>query len=85
MLVQNKMNLFENKCCYCAHIHIHTYIHTYIHTHTQCGSIPMVLVQNKVDLIDKAVATSEEVEALAKRLKVKLYRTCVSENLNVDK
>ena len=45
----------------------------------------MVLVQNKVDLIEKAVVTSEEVESLAKKLKVKLYRTCVSENLNVDK
>ncbi|KAJ1473800.1 small rab-related GTPase [Baffinella frigidus] len=45
----------------------------------------MVLVQNKVDLIDKAVASSEEVEELAKRLNLKLYRTCVSENLNVNK
>ena len=26
-----------------------------------------------------------QVESLAKRLKLKLYRTCVSENLNVDK
>lgn len=44
----------------------------------------MVLVQNKVDLIDKAVVTSEEVETLAMKHKLKLYRTCVSENLNVD-
>lgn len=51
----------------------------------QCGSLAMVLVQNKVDLIDKAVVTSEEVEALAKKHKIKLYRTCVSENLNVDR
>jgi len=51
----------------------------------EVGSIAMVLVQNKVDLIDKAVSSNEEVESLAKRLKLKLYRTCVSENLNVDK
>ena len=49
------------------------------------GTIPIVLVQNKVDLIDKAVSSNAEVEAVAKRLKLKLYRTCVSENLNVDK
>lgn len=51
----------------------------------EVGSIAMVLVQNKVDLIDKAVSSNDEVEALAKKLKLKLYRTCVSENLNVDK
>eukprot|EP00288_Rhodomonas_lens_P001949 CAMPEP_0177719288 /NCGR_PEP_ID=MMETSP0484_2-20121128/16025_1 /TAXON_ID=354590 /ORGANISM="Rhodomonas lens, Strain RHODO" /LENGTH=242 /DNA_ID=CAMNT_0019231499 /DNA_START=76 /DNA_END=801 /DNA_ORIENTATION=- len=49
------------------------------------GTIAMALVQNKVDLIDKAVASAQEVEALAKRLKMQLFRTCVAENLNVDK
>jgi ribosome biogenesis GTPase A len=51
----------------------------------EVGELPMVLVQNKVDLIDKAVSSNVEVEELAKKLKLKLYRTCVSENLNVDK
>lgn len=51
----------------------------------EVGELPMVLVQNKVDLIEKAVSSSAEVEELAKRLRLKLYRTCVSENLNVDK
>eukprot|EP00292_Cryptomonas_paramecium_P022977 CAMPEP_0113673774 /NCGR_PEP_ID=MMETSP0038_2-20120614/7040_1 /TAXON_ID=2898 /ORGANISM="Cryptomonas paramecium" /LENGTH=193 /DNA_ID=CAMNT_0000590261 /DNA_START=56 /DNA_END=634 /DNA_ORIENTATION=- /assembly_acc=CAM_ASM_000170 len=51
----------------------------------QVDKIPMVLVQNKVDLIDQASMKNEEVEALAKKLKLKLYRTCVAENLNVDK
>ncbi len=43
----------------------------------------MCLVQNKVDLIDRAVVTPEEVEALARQLGLKLYRTCVKENINV--
>ena len=43
----------------------------------------MALVQNKVDLIDQAVVTPQEVEALARTLKLKLYRTCVKDNLNV--
>eukprot|EP00277_Geminigera_cryophila_P013091 CAMPEP_0179451696 /NCGR_PEP_ID=MMETSP0799-20121207/35773_1 /TAXON_ID=46947 /ORGANISM="Geminigera cryophila, Strain CCMP2564" /LENGTH=281 /DNA_ID=CAMNT_0021247259 /DNA_START=1 /DNA_END=846 /DNA_ORIENTATION=- len=51
----------------------------------EVGEIAMVMVQNKVDLIDKAVSSNDEVEALAKKLKLKLYRTCVSEDLNVDK
>lgn len=51
----------------------------------EVGEIAMVMVQNKVDLIEKAVSSNDEVEALAKKLKLKLYRTCVSENLNVDK
>lgn len=43
----------------------------------------MALVQNKVDLIDQAVVSPQEVEALARSLKLKLYRTCVKDNLNV--
>eukprot|EP00285_Hemiselmis_virescens_P015180 CAMPEP_0173382372 /NCGR_PEP_ID=MMETSP1356-20130122/4883_1 /TAXON_ID=77927 ORGANISM="Hemiselmis virescens, Strain PCC157" /NCGR_SAMPLE_ID=MMETSP1356 /ASSEMBLY_ACC=CAM_ASM_000847 /LENGTH=151 /DNA_ID=CAMNT_0014336679 /DNA_START=15 /DNA_END=467 /DNA_ORIENTATION=- len=39
----------------------------------EVGEVAMVLVQNKVDLIDKAVVTSEEVETLARELKLKLY------------
>ena len=44
-----------------------------------------VLVQNKIDLIDETVVTAEEVEELAKRLKLKkVFRTSVKENFNVD-
>jgi Ras-related protein Rab-23 len=43
----------------------------------------MALVQNKVDLIDQAVVSPQEVEGLARSLKLKLYRTCVKDNLNV--
>jgi len=51
---------------------------------SECGSIVSVLVQNKVDLIDEAKVTSEEVEALAKELDMKLYRTSVKSNLHVS-
>jgi len=50
----------------------------------ECSSIPMVLVQNKVDLIDKAVMTNDEAVALADKIKLKFYRTSVQENYQVD-
>ncbi|XP_045606167.1 ras-related protein Rab-23 [Procambarus clarkii] len=50
----------------------------------ECGSIPMVLVQNKIDLIDQATVKPDEVESLARELRVRLYRTSVKEDLNVD-
>eukprot|EP00043_Microstomoeca_roanoka_P013086 m.127803 g.127803 ORF g.127803 m.127803 type:complete len:228 (-) comp15663_c6_seq1:227-910(-) len=50
----------------------------------EVGRIPMVLIQNKVDLIDQAVMTKEEAEQLAERVKLKFFRTSVQENFNVD-
>lgn len=50
----------------------------------ECGSILMALVQNKIDLIDDSSMTPEEVESLAKKLKLHLFRTSVKENFNVD-
>jgi len=50
----------------------------------ECGSICQVLVQNKIDLLDRAQVTSQEVEDLARRLSIKLYRTCVKDNVLVD-
>eukprot|EP00357_Protocruzia_adherens_P004385 CAMPEP_0114997636 /NCGR_PEP_ID=MMETSP0216-20121206/15014_1 /TAXON_ID=223996 /ORGANISM="Protocruzia adherens, Strain Boccale" /LENGTH=303 /DNA_ID=CAMNT_0002362049 /DNA_START=38 /DNA_END=949 /DNA_ORIENTATION=+ len=49
----------------------------------ECGPIPTILIQNKVDLIDQAVMSSSEVENVARNLNLKLFRTCVKENLNV--
>lgn len=47
----------------------------------ECGtSIASVLVQNKVDLMDEAAMSNDEVEGLARRMQVKLHRTCVKEN-----
>lgn len=51
----------------------------------ECGSgIPCVLVQNKIDLIDEALVQPDEAETLAKKLRVKFYRTSVKEDLNVN-
>lgn len=50
----------------------------------ECGNIVMVLVQNKVDLLDQAVMSKEEVEQVAKKLRLKLYRTCVKDDMNVS-
>ncbi|KAK3873647.1 hypothetical protein Pcinc_021353 [Petrolisthes cinctipes] len=50
----------------------------------ECGSIPMVLVQNKIDLIDQATVKPDEVESLARELRMRLYRTSVKEDLNVE-
>ena len=43
----------------------------------ECGTIPMVLVQNKIDLIDRAVMTTEEADALASKVRLELHRTSV--------
>ncbi|CEM12335.1 unnamed protein product [Vitrella brassicaformis CCMP3155] len=50
----------------------------------ECGPIAMALVQNKVDLLDQAEMSAGEVEGLARKLSLKLYRTCVKDNLNVS-
>lgn len=50
----------------------------------ESGPIPMALVQNKVDLMDQAEVTSQEAEALTRQLKLRFYRTCVKDNLNVS-
>mmetsp|Transcript_968 Transcript_968/g.1484 ORF Transcript_968/g.1484 Transcript_968/m.1484 type:complete len:286 (-) Transcript_968:493-1350(-) len=50
----------------------------------EVGQIPMCLVQNKIDLIDSAVMTTEEAENLARKLNLRFYRTCVKDNVNVS-
>ncbi|KAK2723905.1 hypothetical protein QYM36_002309 [Artemia franciscana] len=50
----------------------------------ECGEIPMVIVQNKIDLVDQAVVEANEVEAMARNLHCRLYRTSVKEDLNVN-
>jgi len=49
-----------------------------------CGPIVSVLIQNKTDLIADAKMTTAEAEDLARRIGVKLYRTCVKSNLLVS-
>eukprot|EP00055_Hartaetosiga_balthica_P009966 m.41035 g.41035 ORF g.41035 m.41035 type:complete len:225 (+) comp6972_c1_seq1:162-836(+) len=50
----------------------------------EVGRIPMVLIQNKVDLLDQAEMTKEEAEGLADKVKLKFFRTSVLEDHNIN-
>ena len=50
----------------------------------EVGDIPTALVQSKIDLLDDSCIKNEEAEALAKKLKLRFYRTSVKEDLNVS-
>jgi len=49
----------------------------------ECGDIPMVLVQNKIDLISQSDIDQFDAERLAGEVGMRLYRTSVKEDLNV--
>jgi len=52
----------------------------------QCGSIPMIIAQTKVDLMNdstKTIIPKEACEEKAKELNLKLFRTSVKDNTNV--
>jgi len=50
-----------------------------------CGTDTVnLLVQNKVDLLDNTAVSKEEAECLARNLQMRLYRTCVKENMHID-
>jgi len=49
----------------------------------ECGDIPMVMVQNKIDMIAQSEINQQEAEALSKECNMKLYRTSVKDDLNV--
>jgi len=50
----------------------------------ECGDIPMVMVQNKIDMISSAEIEQYEADYIARECKMKLYRTSVKDDLNVD-
>ncbi|GFV97078.1 ras-related protein Rab-23 [Trichonephila clavipes] len=50
----------------------------------ECGEIPTVIVQNKIDLIDQATVAKDEAELLARRLKLDFFRISVKEDYNVS-
>jgi len=50
----------------------------------ECGEIPTVIVQNKIDLLEQSVVNPEEAELLARALGCCLVRTSVKEDLNVS-
>lgn len=51
---------------------------------SECGSIHMALMQNKIDLVDESVVTQDEGKDLAAQLGVKFFATCVKNNTNVS-
>eukprot|EP00656_Telonema_subtile_P025828 TRINITY_DN2785_c0_g2_i2.p1 TRINITY_DN2785_c0_g2~~TRINITY_DN2785_c0_g2_i2.p1 ORF type:complete len:224 (-),score=56.37 TRINITY_DN2785_c0_g2_i2:286-957(-) len=55
--------------------------------HEQCPGIPMLIVQTKVDLLSdrsKETISQEQAEAKAAALNMKLYRTSVKDDTNVQ-
>nr|XP_045367060.1 LOW QUALITY PROTEIN: ras-related protein Rab-23-like [Camelus bactrianus] len=50
----------------------------------EVADIPIVLVLNKTDLLDDSCIKNEEAEALAKKLKLRFYRTSVKKDLHVS-
>lgn len=60
-------------------------LHFYNEVIDRCGDgIPFVIAENKIDLIEQSVMDSSEVESVAKRHKLRLYRVSAKENHNVD-
>lgn len=49
-----------------------------------CDCRVFALVQNKMDLADESVVRPDEAEALARKLGMPLFRTCVKDNSNVN-
>ncbi|XP_076260149.1 ras-related protein Rab-23-like [Rhynchophorus ferrugineus] len=58
-------------------------LNCHVSVENECGEIPTVIVQNKIDLIDQSVVSPEEAELLARALGCRLVRTSVKEDLNV--
>ncbi|XKL61361.1 hypothetical protein PGB90_008418 [Kerria lacca] len=50
----------------------------------ECGEIPTVLVQNKIDLVDQCVIDTKEAELLSISMGAKLIKTSVKEDINVN-
>lgn len=49
----------------------------------ECGEIPMILVQTKIDLIDNALMTERETENLAKKLHLPLMKICSKDGVMI--
>ncbi|KAI1287592.1 Ras-related protein Rab-23 [Halotydeus destructor] len=50
----------------------------------ECGDIPMVLVQNKSDLLESRAITTDQVDRISRRLQLKLFMTSAKNNVNID-
>ena len=51
---------------------------------SECNDIPILLVMNKIDLINQVVIDDKQAENLASELHMPLYKVSVKENLNVN-
>ncbi|XP_073953973.1 RAS oncogene family member Rab23 [Choristoneura fumiferana] len=49
----------------------------------ECGEIPTIIVQNKIDLMDQCVVGPDEAELVARALGCRLMRASVKEDVNV--
>ncbi|KAL0248986.1 hypothetical protein GEMRC1_004220 [Eukaryota sp. GEM-RC1] len=49
-----------------------------------CDDVPTVLVQNKIDLVDKSVVSEDEAQRKAEELGIPLFRTSALDNANVS-
>ena len=49
----------------------------------ECGDIPMILVQTKNDLAENAVVTSKEMEQMAKKLQLPIFKICSKDNMMI--
>lgn len=49
-----------------------------------CGLIPTILVQNKIDLLQHATVNRDEVNELSARLRLPLFLTSSKENINIE-
>nr|XP_037877454.1 ras-related protein Rab-23-like [Bombyx mori] len=49
----------------------------------ECGEIPTIIVQNKIDLMDQCVVGPDEAELVSRALGCRLMRASVKEDVNV--
>ncbi|XP_043507863.1 ras-related protein Rab-23 isoform X1 [Frieseomelitta varia] len=68
---------------YTRDIHIVLNRCKHVSVENECGEIPTVLVQNKMDLVDQCVIDPDEAERLGRALGCKLLRTSVKEDVGV--
>ena len=67
----------------CSQVACDTILVLCLQVEAEAGHIAMALVQNKVDLLGQAAVRDDEAQEMAKRLRLRFYRACVKDNLNV--
>ena len=49
----------------------------------ECGKIPMLLVQNKIDLLEESVINDKDISIITKQLNINLLKVSAKDNLSV--